>query len=372
MNNKCFLSLFILWLSGYCIFASAQQTYNSALLAEMSEQLVSYGWQLDGSLRQRVDKLTSTVDVIATVDEDHIVSHIGFALPMTDALGSFAKIPTICFFERYLLQLMLIPNDLEISAKMKIESVTIHSDICTGNTRQVIRQALRDMTPATSVVVDQQNRKYTISCLKDGKVLLSIAFPARYDLIMGLSKPEAEDAFSSLLARTDTTLNDTELPDIDYMEKNDKGLYTIDEGWYITEKLQSTSYFKADDAGKVSPVFDDKFRIESVYTLFNFPASFGIQAHVKQRAYHGNRSFDLPLAQLLKCMRDEGCILYTGITDISQEGFSGTIFAVNQSMGFQHQLRFKIKPQLFQKVNTSKSIDITMYNYIPIHNYKGK
>ena len=159
------------------------------------------------------------------------------------------------------------------------------------------------------------------------------------------------------------------MPDIEDLVMTSDSLYVMDNGWYLIEKIHSSSYYEK-QGDMLSLTFNDNRRIESTYNLFNSGADFHAMATLTQNMYGGKRSFNVSVIRIMQALRQQGCTIYTGIKNIDANGISGTVYAVNQAMGYQHQLTFMMPYDVLYS-KKPHPINIEMYSYIPIHNFMG-
>lgn len=365
---KSLLTTVVIFLAAATLQASTECA--TRRLSDIVKSLQKHGMVVNKqSVSQRVKTLCPEADVYVLCDSTGMVRHAGILLPMMPTLGEYGSIPEIRFVERYLLELLLIEDDVDLNNEIKVNHINIFSETATGTMRQIIKKALGKMKPETSVLLDFQQGNYGVNFVQQGKKLLSMKFPARYDLIMGMTKPEAEEGIPYLLSQADTTITDTFIPSIDDVTMTKDSLYMMDNGWYLVENIHSSSYYEKQD-NKLSLVFGDAHRVESAYNLFNSGIDFHIMASLTQNMYKGKKTYKVSIIRLMQALRQQGCAIYTGIKNVDAKGISGTVYAVNQTLGYQHQLTFTMPYDVVYS-KTPHLVEIEMYSYIPIHNFIG-
>ena len=366
---KSLLTTVILFLTAATLQANTECA--TKRMSDIVKSLEKHGMEVNGqSYSQRVKALSPDVEVYVLCDSTGMVRHAGYKLPMLPALGDYGSIPELRFVARYLLELMLIEDDIDLNNEVKVNHVRIFSETATGSLRQIVRKSLEKMKPETSVLLNFQQGNYDVVFVQGGKKLLSVKFPARYDLIMGVTKPEAEEGIPYLLAQADTTSLNVNIPMEEDLIMTEDSLYVLDDnGWYLVDKIHSSSYYEK-QGNNLSLVFGDKHRPESAYNLFNSGADFHLMAQLTQNMYKGKRTFDVSVIRLIQALRQQGCTIYTGIKNIDSKGVSGTVYAVNQSMGYQHHLSFTMPYDVLYS-KTPHPVIIEMRSYVPIHNFIG-
>lgn len=356
----CFITL---WLASGNLYA--QTKCSNKLLADIYNQLVENYIREDVSGEIKIPNLCKSNPIVIETDSQGIVNHIGIKL-FDRAL--IEKHPSLLypFVERYLLELLMLPNNQEIMAKMKMERVKISSAIHpTLAVKEGIQKICADFSSNLSFSIICRNNRYIFSCMDNHRDLLVISFPVRYELIGGYTKQEEERAFyPDLLMYKDTgytSLNETEL--FEYKDS----LYSFNEDYYITEDIISTSYYnKVSD--KIVPIFSSDWLTESVYNLFNSGYDWGVEAEVTQSMYGGKKlTYNVPLSKLIRFLSKQNCLVYTGIQKYDKSTISGSLMAVNMELGYQHLMMFSFPKDLIDHPKEHQ-VKIRMYSFIPIHN----
>lgn len=328
------------------------QLIESHLKEEISEEMV-------------LPSLCKSRPVVFDTNSQGVITHIGIKL-FDRAI--IAKHPSLLYFfvERYLLELLLMPNNQDIMTKLKMERVKIMSQIHPMlAVKEGIRKVCAEFSSHLSFSIICRNNRYIFSCMDKNRVLLEMDFPVRYELISGNTKLEAEQSFyPNLLMYKETEytpLNETEL----FVYKD--SLYCFNEDYYLTEDIISTSYYNKVE-NTIVPVFSPDILAESVYNLFNSGYDWGVKADVTQNMYGGkNLNYNIPLSKLILFLNQQNCLIYTGIQKYDKSVITGSVLAVNMEFGYQHLIMFSFPHDLIRHPDEHQ-VKIKMYCYIPIHN----
>lgn len=387
MKRFFFLSIMLV-VSVMSLFGQAEQwQYSSHRQARIMEQLQALDKKkpiLITDTLVRVPAVSEEVDVVLLHDSLNLakLTHVGLALPPIGKVDDFSGMPVLAFLERYLLELLVTDDDIDLENDLKINKVRLFSETLTGSKRQIIKKALRAMTEKTSLQISQEGMTYHVTFLQpDGSRFLTMDFPARYDLILGLTKDEAEEAMVALLS--DITSGEELTTEIsanagagmkripcDTTRYDQQQMHLDNESWYMSKSIQSTTYLVGQE-GEYRPVFGEKHRMRSIMNLFNYPADYGVKANVTFSLYHGKAAGEIALSRLLQYMRDSGYTLYTGISGVDGRGHTrGTVYAVNLTLGCHHQLSYDV-PRTITYLPEASPVEIKMRLYIPIYNFKG-
>lgn len=323
-------------------------------------------FSLDNDVETELDvPSVSPRPVVVKRNKEGVIDHVGIKLFDRELLSKHPS-PVYYFLERYLLELLLLPDNEEVALKLRMERVKITSEVyLTGNSRKLIRQIVSSYSPDCSVYITCSSNRYTVSCIMNGRVLLKMTFPVRHELITGFSKLEAESSvYLSLLNHRVEKAEPLSLLDVSLYKDS---LYTYNEDYYAMEDIVSTSYYSL-EGGTLVPVFSENRMPESVFNLFNAVHDWGVNVEVTQNMYGGRKqTYSLPLYRLLDYLRKQNCVLYTGIKKMKDGMIEGTLLAVNTELGYQHLLSYKVAGEVFSHPRNTE-VKIKMYSYIPIHN----
>lgn len=155
----------------------------------------------------------------------------------------------------------------------------------------------------------------------------------------------------------------------DDLRRIDKNLYVNEGGYYESESIQNTSFFRKSFLSW-SPVCETTLPVESTMTLLTgHTGRKQYSVHFLQHRYgYGKAETDIPLALLLEYCLEMGCTPYVGIE--SQEGdiIEASLFMVNVDAGFCHTFRFKMDTVLFD--HQEGEFDAEAFTFTPIYNIK--
>ena len=343
----------------------AEEHCSNKLLSDIVQQLVdTYKVDMAGS-EMMIPSLCSFKPLIVEKDYRGVITHAGVKLFNRKFIERYPS-SLYRFVERYFLELLLMPSEHEIYAKLRMERVRITSDMCSMTS---IRQGLLDIIAAfisePSFCIICNNNRYVVSCMVDNKLLVELNFPVRYELISGFTKLEAENSiYMSLMAYEKSKY-------VPYKENelffyNDSVLCG-NEDYYLAEEIVSTSYYRKDKDVMI-PIFSTSLLIESVRNLFNSLYDWGIETEITQNLYGGKMiSYNVSLAKVMNFYTSQGCKIHTGINKCGKSKIEGALIAVNMELGYQHLLNFSFHKDLF--VEPEKHlVKMKVYSYIPIHN----
>lgn len=343
----------------------AQVKCSNKQLTELVSQLPDIRLSEGFSGEVMISNISKAKPIIVQRSNDGVINHLGIKFFNRDIIQKHPS-PIYHFVERYFLELMLMPSQEEIATKMKMEHVTITSEVFS---LKLIKKGLQDIVSAVShdlsVYVTCNNNRYTVSCMNENKLLAKISFPVRYELITGFTKLEAENSIYPDLLMAGKQ-NYVPLTD-EYMSTYKDNMFCANEDYYVTEDIISTTYYNKVDEEYI-PVYSSDYLKESVYNLFNTGFDWGVEAEIEQDLYGNKKNrFTVPLAQLTNFLKSKNCSLYTGVRKYDKSNIEGVLMAVNMELGYQHILMFTLEKNIIDKQKGGK-VKIKMYSYVPIHN----
>lgn len=153
----------------------------------------------------------------------------------------------------------------------------------------------------------------------------------------------------------------------DNLKKIKKQLYVSENGWYETEAVQNTSFFRRTSAAWL-PVCESALPLESVMTLLTgYSELKHYTVDLEQRRYgYTSARGQVSLNQLLAYCLNTGCQPYVGVESTEGDCIIASLFMVNHHQGYCHTFKFKIEQRLLDK--DTGVFTATAFTYTPIYN----
>ena len=216
-----------------------------------------------------------------------------------------------------------------------------------------------------------ENHYYEVSWSDSlGNVILDVAFPMQYELLLGKPKVEIEKDFKSTITEersyVPTRLSNEKLNKID-----DGCMMTSPISNYYVESLNTATYYKTSASGVAAPTFLDEDKWHSAANLFlgRIDDISDYTLFIEQNLYGFNKiHYTVTLQQWLAYCQAMKLQIYFAIEEEREDGLKALLIAQSSDLGFNHMMSIII-PDHF--VTNKKTVfKATLNAYIPTQNVK--
>ena len=339
----CMLGLF-------SIYMAAQTTFSTVRLKQMAEKLNLA--QLD-TLKPSVltDSYTFKGNKLhVATNKQGAICHIGYAM-VNPALRNAEQLPLLNFVERYLLELDL-PSDFSRGVRLNRDKVEYKA------AANVVPSSIGYNDGFAYQVIELKS--YRVTWERDGKPLLTLAFPMDAQLLLGCNAIELERNLVKNLSLTPNVK--TKLSEISEEALKGRSDSYLDP--LITNKIYANK-----KGGKYELVYNNSNIHQSVckFALTGYsPSVIPLNLTVDLYGYN-KKELQLTYPQLIRFLKEEGCSIYFGIKTRSETMVEGTLFAVQKNLGYCHVVKLDIPTSIFNAQPIGK-VSARIYAYIPQHN----
>ena len=197
--------------------------------------------------------------------------------------------------------------------------------------------------------------------------MVTIVFPAQYDLLLGMQKDEATRKLKeSILAAPKRNLS-VKVPT--NLQKHEDGVWISTAEHFELQSLNDAIYYnKVHEAYK--PVFDMTHLEYSAANLFHgLITDVDYRMYVEQSIY-GMKTIDytLSLQQWLNYCAQLGMKVFFAVEEQHEDGLLVVVIAQSRELGFNHLLSVVIPDKFVLDKNAVLKVRISPY--IPTHNVK--
>lgn len=223
-----------------------------------------------------------------------------------------------------------------------------------------------------SSVIDDKNYINCWYTLDATERYLTIAYPANYHLISGISTIEAENRLYDDIRLTyieDTTFVE---PDSALLQRiGNSPVYLLRGDIYYLPGLNSNRYYVADSLGVFDLLFSEDFPIESLFNLFtgtDIDNQYALNIKLVKYGYEVD-DLVIPLKHWLAFCAQSGCTPYFGILSKEENLIEGELIMQNKSFGYCHVMKLSIDPALLK--SHKGSMQGRLNSYVPMSNVKS-
>lgn len=291
------------------------------------------------------------------------VSHIGYKLFNDKLMQLHGASPVFDFLERYLLEL-----DMRLDGRAPLERMDIDQVVITKGSLQL----LHAITPDSPFTIDEiKRRMYRVKWTVKGQTV-SLTFPADCQLLIGANAVELEEMMKRDMQRLIPLTSSEIIETWSYAKATrSKDMLIIENGKYLSDMIRGDIYL-TELHGKRQLYCSRKntsISISNIMLTGLFSRIIPMKLRIDRYGYKADE-IDITLQQFVDYCKNEGCKLYFGIKTIDSNTLTGTLFAYNEKMAYNHVLSVKIPLELLD--GAEAKITATAYAYIPLQNVTEK
>ena len=264
------------------------------------------------------------------------------------------------FLERYFNELPK-QKHTNISTKMADDQVYF---------RNGQRSDLSLVTDSMPFAIKLLYRYYEVEWTKQNQPFITIVFPARYDLILGLRQDEAQHQFKDTILAAPQSTDSIIAPDEKVMQ--DDSVYIAKTDYLELESFNDATYYIFNNVDSTfSPYFDVSHLDYSAANLFHgLIADADYRMYVEQTEYgFKTNNYTITLHQWLDYCKAWGLKVYFGVEEQREDGLLALVIAQSTELGFNHMLSVVIPDKFVTDQNAV--LKARMTPYIPTHNIKN-
>lgn len=287
------------------------------------------------------------------------ISHIGYRIFDNSLVEAYGSSPVFDFLERYLLELDLRLDGRTPEARMYLDKV-----VCTRGRITM----LHTLGPETLFNIEEVRRRMFRLSWTTGDRVLSLTFPSDYQLLAGADAVELEEILDRDLRRVLPIADDALIDEWADAEVSRSGdLMIANGGEYLSKMIRGDVYLK-ETGGRRILLCDVAKPVQSVSNIMitgHYSREIPLTLTLDRYGYTKTTA-EVTLQQFVAYCKMEGCKIYFGVKTHTADMITGTIFALNESMAYNHVLSINF-PLSILNGGDAKSTG-TVYAYIPLQN----
>lgn len=281
------------------------------------------------------------------------VEHIGLKL-FKSSLKDSGSLSVYDFIERYLLEQDLT-RDTEESIRLGLNRVSF----LIGNGRTIFDF---DGTEEFECSMDAF-RTCRATWKRNGEKVLVIDFDLDYQLLSGCDIIELERNYLKKMKYYEA-LPTNDFHDFDFPEKEK---YHIVQGkTFMLNAIRNDLYFKKEETWfLLSDTLKPVQSISNTMISRNVVGDYDLSVTFDLYGYKVEQTI-VKLDNWLGLCEEEGCIAFFGLKEKLIDGYTGTVFMVNENCGYMHMLSVKFPLETLRK--KKGDIEGRLFVYVPLHN----
>ncbi len=271
------------------------------------------------------------------------------------------------FLERYLFELdSLQRKDGTLGTRLVDDKVIF----VTGSP-----STARGLTMENAFAISRTGNKFYEVVWSDtlGNELLHIAFPASFELILGMPKNKIEKTLHGHLSTKPSTFAPNTLPPNQRLEQTDDGYFvSVPKEFLGVEELNMCKYYSKEDDDEYEPVFSPSQNVYSAKNLLQgmIADCNNYKMYIFQNLYDFKTDeYTLNLSQWLNYCRDIHADVYVAMEEEREDGVMMLLVAQCGDLGFQHALSLVLPWNFTEKRDCMLKGKLNAF--IPIHNVKA-
>ena len=288
------------------------------------------------------------------VNEWNEVEHIGFRLFNRSLMLKKEEI-LYDFLERYLLEKIAAENT-DYAVRLGMDNVWFN----VGTPKTIFTFSGNEMFCYTC----DSLKGYLVEWKENGKTKLSITFDMDYQLLTGCNAIQLEEIFLKRLTRfrqkrRNTVIEEMEFPDCDYYVKIGRS--------FLNDAIRNDLYFqRKNNVWELISGGDDAYKSLSNTMLCSETDGEYILKLLFDRYGYKESCHLVSLRTVQQFCEEEGCLGYFGIKEKKNATFTGTLFLVNEFLGYAHMLSIEIPFDVLER--KEGVLEGRLFVYIPLQN----
>lgn len=289
------------------------------------------------------------------------VSHIGYKLFDSSWAATYDARHLLDFLERYALEEDALPENDKAEVTSR-KAITFKA----GNA-----SLLKTFTPATPFRIDELERRGYLVEWGTGKNKVSLFVEADCQTLLGANLLELEEMMERNVSRTSSELPSIWLPESwrNCVVSSTANMAVADAGTFLSDLIRARLYLCSDKAseGSYRLLMDDAYPWQSLNNLLL--TGYARQIVPLQLTFdkYGNvkKKLTLTLQQFVRYCTNEGCKLYLGVKERTDNELLATLFAVNTKLAYCHTVSLYVPLGVLRGNGT---VSGTLYAFTPLQN----
>lgn len=216
-------------------------------------------------------------------------------------------------------------------------------------------------------VLRYEDKAYEVIWKKENTILLRVAFPVQYELLLGLTKKEIEPQLDSLIWSSDTC--DSAVEDIHDLDSVAPTIYQVNGGEHFAaiKALTTNRYVQRDTVGVMQYVVDTNYMDYTISNIFQKKATRDYVIQVSQNLYgFEKKHFTTSLHRWIDYCNAANLKSYVAIEAETEDMYKVFVLAENKTLNYNHVLLVYVPKDFLN--NPTAIFNASVNAFIPTHN----
>lgn len=216
-------------------------------------------------------------------------------------------------------------------------------------------------------VLRYEDKAYEVIWKKENTILLRVAFPVQYELLLGLTKKEIEPQLDSLIWSSDTC--DSAVEDIHDLDSVAPTIYQVNGGEHFAaiKALTTNRYAQRDTVGVMQYVVDTNYMDYTISNIFQKKATRDYVIQVSQNLYgFEKKHFTTSLHRWIDYCNAANLKSYVAIEAETEDMYKVFVLAENKTLNYNHVLLVYVPKDFLN--NPTAIFNASVNAFIPTHN----
>lgn len=235
----------------------------------------------------------------------------------------------------------------------------------------ILKTLLCDSTASIELTL-ADGKRYLLRLYRDGQGC-AIAYPASYQLIMGVTMMEMEDGLAEairIIPPAETRVGMSAVIESDLERIGNSPVYRLNGGSYVIPEMSANRYYVREQDGSFSLLYSEDFPVETMANLVsatNLTSSLQLRVTLVKYGYR-TEDFTVPFWQWVNYCIAEGCKPYFGVIKQDTDMVVGMVVMHNEELGYAHIAKLSFNPQAL--ADSNGTVTARMNSFIPLFNVK--
>lgn len=296
-------------------------------------------------------------ELVAYRNKTGMVTHLGLKLFPDEVRADFARVEVLDFLERYYLE-VISEHGTSYENKLVDDKVFFRR----GKLSDFLKIGYKNR-----FAINYNKGSYYEARWwnKDNQLIIDMIFPARIDILTGLSQEEMQENFRDLL--NDSILPPTSRTDTSDVIPTDNGLLTTRAKTYYLKSFTNQKYYSPNS---MQPVFDTVYVEQSAANLMQGIVGRDYLLTIEQAMYgFQTKKYTIRLNQWLTYCAKNHLETFFAVEEVRKDGIKALLITRNEPLGYNHVMSIIFPKDFITKPQTALKAKLNIF--VPTNNVKN-